>query len=126
MEDQFPNSSLKLAASGPIADLSRTLPVRSWRKSGIIAFSLLNLHLSSDTPGRGPGALYRTAMNMYGQSITSAPLLSELFSNVAIVNDWLKKPAITHDLSQKAEKPCKAGKSYLNTSNNVKLLYDPL
>ncbi|KAJ8036417.1 hypothetical protein HOLleu_20378 [Holothuria leucospilota] len=35
---------------------------------------------------RCPGALYRTAMNMYVQSMTSAPLLSELFSNVAIVN----------------------------------------
>ena len=36
--------------------------------------------------GRGPGGLYRTAVNMYGQSITSASLFCGLFSNGDIAN----------------------------------------
>lgn len=42
---QFPNTLLKLSASGLFLDLSMTFSIRSRMKTGIIAFSLLNLHL---------------------------------------------------------------------------------
>ena len=47
--------------------------------------------------GRGPGGLYRTAMNMYGQSITSAPFFCGLFSNGDIAMMLSSHRATTHD-----------------------------
>lgn len=67
----------------------------------ICAHALASLHIVNSCvfvqKGCVPGALYRTAMNIHGKSITSAPLLRGLFRDGAIANDISRHRSATHN-----------------------------